>query len=171
MELSEKRRALGRGLGALIPSTPAGESGSRPVDVFFKDNSAARARSTSYDGVSRETAPGSSPQVTSPAPSSPAPDVSRETARDDGRTGSTGEAGTGTDGDGASRADVVSRETVSTPTRMDGADGDVSRETQAEGVVSRETLVCGLQSAGCWPLHGGGRVARASSHDPALHPA
>jgi ParB family transcriptional regulator, chromosome partitioning protein len=138
MELSEKRRALGRGLGALIPSTPAGESGSRPVDVFFKDNSAARARPTSYDGVSRETTPGSSTQVTSPAPSSPAPDVSRETARDDGRTGSTGEAATGTDDDGASGADVVSRETTTTP-RTDEASGDVSRETPADGAVSRET--------------------------------
>ncbi|MGZ4598963.1 ParB/RepB/Spo0J family partition protein [Oryzihumus sp.] len=37
--MSEKRRALGRGLGALIPSTPAGD-GNRPVDVFFKENSA-----------------------------------------------------------------------------------------------------------------------------------
>jgi len=37
--MSEKRRALGRGLGALIPSTPSGD-GNRPVDVFFKDNSA-----------------------------------------------------------------------------------------------------------------------------------
>ena len=36
--MSEKRRALGRGLGALIPSSPAGD-GNRPVDVFFKDNS------------------------------------------------------------------------------------------------------------------------------------
>ncbi len=32
MKEREKRRALGRGLGALIPSTPQGE---RPVDVFF----------------------------------------------------------------------------------------------------------------------------------------
>ena len=139
MELSEKRRALGRGLGALIPSTPAGESGSRPVDVFFKDNSAARARSTSYDGVSRETTPGSSPQMTSPAPSPATPDVSRETARNDGGTGSTGETATATEVDGGPSADVVSRETATTPTRTDRADGDVSRETPADGVVSRET--------------------------------
>ncbi len=33
--MSEKRRALGRGLGALIPSGPA--TAERPVDVFFKD--------------------------------------------------------------------------------------------------------------------------------------
>lgn len=32
--MSDKRRALGRGLGALIPTAPAVE---RPVDVFFKD--------------------------------------------------------------------------------------------------------------------------------------
>jgi len=40
-QMSEKRRALGRGLGALIPNSPAGEGAARPVDVFFKDNSAA----------------------------------------------------------------------------------------------------------------------------------
>ncbi|MEI2825826.1 MAG: ParB/RepB/Spo0J family partition protein [Dermatophilaceae bacterium] len=32
--MSDKRRALGRGLGALIPTGPAG---GRPVDVFFRD--------------------------------------------------------------------------------------------------------------------------------------
>ena len=32
--MSEKRRGLGRGLGALIPTGPA-TTGSRPVDVFF----------------------------------------------------------------------------------------------------------------------------------------
>ena len=33
--MSEKRRALGRGLGALIPSGTA--TADRPVDVFFRD--------------------------------------------------------------------------------------------------------------------------------------
>ena len=32
--MSEKRRGLGRGLGALIPQAPAGD---RPIDVFFRD--------------------------------------------------------------------------------------------------------------------------------------
>jgi ParB family chromosome partitioning protein len=36
--MSEKRRALGRGLGALIPSGTA--TADRPVDVFFKDRDA-----------------------------------------------------------------------------------------------------------------------------------
>ncbi|MGL5849927.1 MAG: ParB/RepB/Spo0J family partition protein [Phycicoccus sp.] len=35
--MSEKRRALGRGLGALIPSGSATSVTERPVDVFFKD--------------------------------------------------------------------------------------------------------------------------------------
>ena len=34
--MSEKRRALGRGLGALIPNAPVSPT-SRPVDVFFPD--------------------------------------------------------------------------------------------------------------------------------------
>jgi ParB family chromosome partitioning protein len=34
--MSEKRRALGRGLGALIPTTPG--TSARPVDVFFRDS-------------------------------------------------------------------------------------------------------------------------------------
>lgn len=42
--MSEKRRGLGRGLGALIPTAPAQGTGSpRPSDVFFPGNSAAAA--------------------------------------------------------------------------------------------------------------------------------
>ena len=33
--MSDKRKALGRGLGALIPTGPS--AGGRPVDVFFRD--------------------------------------------------------------------------------------------------------------------------------------
>ena len=35
--MSEKRRALGRGLGALIPNAPTSPATSRPVDVFFNE--------------------------------------------------------------------------------------------------------------------------------------
>ena len=143
MELSEKRRALGRGLGALIPSTPPGESGSRPVDVFFKDNSATRTRSTSYDGVSRET-PVFPQQVTSPAP-----DVSRETGRRDGGAESTEQADAGAISDAAASASTVSRETApanaavalsAETSRHDTAPAldDVSRETNPDGAVARD---------------------------------
>ena len=51
--MSQKRRALGRGLGALIPTAPASDGSSRPMDVFFKGNSADRIDPPL---VSRETA-------------------------------------------------------------------------------------------------------------------
>ena len=46
--MSEKRRALGRGLGALIPNAPTSPNG-RPVDVFFPDQ---RPGATAYAGGS-----------------------------------------------------------------------------------------------------------------------
>ena len=59
--MAEKRRALGRGLGALIPSAPAG-GGGRPVDVFFADQqktervvpSAADPNAAPADGSTRD---------------------------------------------------------------------------------------------------------------------
>jgi ParB family transcriptional regulator, chromosome partitioning protein len=67
-QMSEKRRALGRGLGALIPNSPAGEGAARPVDVFFKDNSAAhQARVVSAPERPREVS--ADPASTDPASS------------------------------------------------------------------------------------------------------
>lgn len=43
--MNDKRRGLGRGLGALIPSAPAG---ARPVDVFFPDGSGPTDRPNTY---------------------------------------------------------------------------------------------------------------------------
>ncbi|MFV0426145.1 MAG: ParB/RepB/Spo0J family partition protein [Beutenbergiaceae bacterium] len=37
--MKERRQALGKGLGALIPSGPTPGSGERPVDVYFRDYS------------------------------------------------------------------------------------------------------------------------------------
>src|SRR5665647_3027729 len=64
--MSEKRRALGRGLGALIPTAPVGDGRSRPMDVFFRDNSAGRPGSTTT--VSRETPPNGSAQINGSGP-------------------------------------------------------------------------------------------------------
>ena len=44
--MSEKRRALGRGLGALIPNAPVPTGNSRPVDVFFPDQRDPGRRAT-----------------------------------------------------------------------------------------------------------------------------
>jgi ParB family chromosome partitioning protein len=76
--MSEKRRALGRGLGALIPNSPAGEGAARPVDVFFKDNSLgqqARSALGTVDAPAGGVAPA---QVQRPAVS----DHSRDHASD-----------------------------------------------------------------------------------------
>lgn len=66
--MSEKRRALGRGLGALIPSAPAAQTATRPVDVFFKDHPSALDGSSSggahhvnsRDGITSEATAGAS---------------------------------------------------------------------------------------------------------------
>jgi ParB family chromosome partitioning protein len=56
--MSDKRRGLGRGLGALIPSAPQTTSSQRPVDVFFPESrpSAPDALSTSSGAASTDTA-------------------------------------------------------------------------------------------------------------------
>ncbi|TWP38259.1 ParB/RepB/Spo0J family partition protein [Leekyejoonella antrihumi] len=41
--MSEKRRGLGRGLGALIPPTPSAPGSARPTDVFFAEKKAGAA--------------------------------------------------------------------------------------------------------------------------------
>lgn len=53
--MSEKRRGLGRGLGALIPTGADVRTGdgSRPVDVFFPDRSAERAAAAAADAAAR----------------------------------------------------------------------------------------------------------------------
>ena len=63
--MSGKRRALGRGLGALIPTSVEGNGSSRPIDVFFKGNSGP-----GIDGepsVSRETARDSDDETGGPS--------------------------------------------------------------------------------------------------------
>ena len=56
--MSEKRRALGRGLGALIPNAPTSPASARPVDVFFPDQRPAGDRP--YAVESPEEADGTS---------------------------------------------------------------------------------------------------------------
>ena len=56
--MSEKRRALGRGLGALIPNAPTSPAG-RPVDVFFPDQRVAPASASEATAVEELPAAGS----------------------------------------------------------------------------------------------------------------
>ncbi|WP_454084516.1 ParB/RepB/Spo0J family partition protein [Georgenia sp. Marseille-Q6866] len=70
--MSEKRRGLGKGLGALIPNAP---TEGRPVDVFFPDQRTERSPKPA-----QATAPAAEPQATT----TPAP-----TTRRTGATGAT----------------------------------------------------------------------------------
>jgi len=63
--MAEKRRALGRGLGALIPSAPSGGAG-RPVDVFFTEQKQPESAPGAADGATG----GGEGQDTAPAGSS-----------------------------------------------------------------------------------------------------
>ncbi|WP_154796447.1 ParB/RepB/Spo0J family partition protein [Occultella kanbiaonis] len=67
--MSERRRGLGRGLGALIPTAPPSGSGGpgRPVDVFFPDSrGAATAVATPPEPVVDPTTSPQSPAAPSP---------------------------------------------------------------------------------------------------------
>lgn len=72
--MSEKRRALGRGLGALIPSgAPATD---RPVDVFFKDRDGAPVTEQPAEaGVDGEPSPPVPSAPEHPAAGDGAPDL------------------------------------------------------------------------------------------------
>ena len=69
--MNDKRRALGRGLGALIPSGPGGAT--RPVDVFFPgEGSASHERAAvgtgDHDGVQDRAGSDHTPRVTGEVP-------------------------------------------------------------------------------------------------------
>lgn len=102
--MSERRRGLGRGLGALIPTEPAALSAmTRPRDVFFADTGVVRAVAADADAahsaatpdepvnpVSRETLPAdSSSAPTSPAsPTPPAAEVGPDRSGSESTTSS-----------------------------------------------------------------------------------
>ncbi|WP_277050155.1 ParB/RepB/Spo0J family partition protein [Ruania albidiflava] len=64
--MSERRRALGRGLGALIPSGPTGTGSQRPVDVFFQDRERTGTPGDPGSGASAPSGSVSSPTADSP---------------------------------------------------------------------------------------------------------
>lgn len=76
--MSEKRRGLGRGLGALIPdaATPGHPTSERPVDVWFRDREGTQAPNTAAGMLAEAEAPFESapPAQAGSAPLRPAPD-------------------------------------------------------------------------------------------------
>jgi ParB family transcriptional regulator, chromosome partitioning protein len=91
--VSDKRRGLGRGLGALIPSSTTTATGGRPVDVFFPgrgadvevaghgDGADGERASASVAGAAAHLAPDATDGTATDRPDpSPTSDVSRETS-------------------------------------------------------------------------------------------
>ncbi len=77
--MSEKRRGLGRGLGALIPSTTSTKSaGDRPVDVFFPGRTETHAPDTPQARVA-PSGPGTSPAEPAGTPSGTDPSAAPHT--------------------------------------------------------------------------------------------
>jgi len=80
--MSEKRRGLGRGLGALIPSSASGNASgngaavSRPVDLFFPEG---RKKVTSVEDDSDRTVSDKPSEVAAPAAAASKTDPSSET--------------------------------------------------------------------------------------------
>ena len=131
--MSEKRRGLGRGLGALIPTTPPAGNGDRPVDVFFpgksdgaESNGAGSANVRAVSGVlTQERPPAGAPapearagdgrlpgEVHATRPVAPGNDLTvARTPRSAPGDGSTPEAPT----DGAAAAPRTDRELVPVP--------------------------------------------------------
>ena len=107
--MSEKRRGLGRGLGALIPSTTATKTaGDRPVDVFFPGKSdtapaAPEARVTPNEGTpagesGASTVATEAPEVNGSTETAPSTVVDLDAASSSGFTGNNA-AGSSTSAD------------------------------------------------------------------------
>ncbi|NCT91474.1 ParB/RepB/Spo0J family partition protein [Cellulomonas sp. APG4] len=98
--MAEKRRGLGRGLGALIPNAPSGDA--RPVDVFFPGSTAVPAQQESpateepgQDG--RDVASTDDARQPAPASSSAEPASSEPAASGDAGPGAPDEKQVGSD--------------------------------------------------------------------------
>ncbi|WP_448062672.1 ParB/RepB/Spo0J family partition protein [Cellulomonas hominis] len=140
--MSEKRRGLGRGLGALIPTGLDGRSSSagRPVDVFFPDNSRKGDPEQPEDGsdvaaVSRETAAAAASDVAAgqASGSDTRVDEDRPLPRENTSTPeSTTRAAGATSGIGAS-ADLRAQPTATQTSSAGDASGDVGGAPEAGG--------------------------------------
>ncbi|GCD18502.1 ParB/RepB/Spo0J family partition protein [Cellulomonas algicola] len=126
--MSEKRRGLGRGLGALIPTGLDGQrpSGERPVDVFFPD--AKRDNAAATTAAEGTTAPSTEEPGTAGAASARVPD---------GATDGATTAGVTTNGATAAAAlvqevtprEVAARDGVGSAVSVDGASRSAAGST------------------------------------------
>lgn len=131
--MSEKRRGLGRGLGALIPSSAAsngqgnGAAVSRPVDLFFPEG---RKKTDSPDAAAGTAQSVADKLVASPAPRT----TSRPSRKQDGDTEAAGTSSSATDSAGAKKTESssTSAATKSSARKGSPAKADVTKPAEAE---------------------------------------
>ncbi|WP_407710267.1 ParB/RepB/Spo0J family partition protein [Arthrobacter nitrophenolicus] len=131
--MSEKRRGLGRGLGALIPSSAAsngqsnGAAVSRPVDLFFPEG---RKKSDSPDAAAGTAQSVADKLIASPAPRT----TSRPSRKQDGDSQEAGTSSSATDSAGAKKTESssTSAATKSSARKGSPAKADVTKPAEAE---------------------------------------
>ena len=131
--MSEKRRGLGRGLGALIPSSAAsngqgnGAAVSRPVDLFFPEG---RKKTDSPDAAAGTAQSVADKLIASPAPKT----TSRPSRKQDGDTEAAGTSSSATDSAGARKTESssTSAATKSSARKGSPAKPDVTKPAEAE---------------------------------------
>ena len=131
--MSEKRRGLGRGLGALIPSSAAsngqgnGAAVSRPVDLFFPEG---RKKTDSPDAAAGTAQSVADKLIASPAPRT----TSRPSRKQDGDTEAAGTSSSATDSAGARKTESssTSAATKSSARKGSPAKPDVTKPAEAE---------------------------------------
>ena len=135
--MSERRRALGRGLGALIPSGPGQHPAPyRPVDVFFPEQTKQIATSDEVDGEAL------------------APDDARARSHDDGWNGAphNGRTATGADSSNGAAADMLDSPADALDQTAHQADRaaevDAPERTAGASAVAARTAVPADVSAG-----------------------
>lgn len=129
--MAEKRRGLGRGLGALIPTAPDTD---RPVDVFFPDQQGgstegARGNSMLSDGARELLTAGPRKRATAGAPT-----TSARKSSAGGSKSSKSPSDSEVSARYSEKSQAVQRDTVGAQARPAGrtAARDVSRETETE---------------------------------------
>lgn len=168
--MSEKRRGLGRGIGALIPSGPTTATAARPIDVFFPPSSstAASAEEPVRDGAEThedgKRAP-SKAQTAAQSLMAPSKAARSRSASAPSRRKTAGASTASPSAlDGASAAGTVERSTETTRRASAGSEQELSdREQQLAGPDgSRDVPVDGAgQSAGRTAEQGGDLASTA----------
>ena len=132
--MSEKRRGLGRGLGALIPSSAAsngqgnGAAVSRPVDLFFPEG---RKKTDSPDAAAGTAQSVADKLIASPAPRT----TSKPSRKQDGDSQEAGTSSSATDSAGAKKTESSSTSAASKNMgrKSSPAKADVTKPAEAEG--------------------------------------